>query len=49
VVRGTVKRLSEKGYGFITPEHGDEDIFVHYTDIEGRRPKGSGVSREARE
>ena len=36
MVRGTVKWFSEeKGYGFIEPDNSAEEIFVHYTDIEG--------------
>ncbi|RLC90364.1 MAG: cold-shock protein [Chloroflexi bacterium] len=33
---GTVKWFNEKkGYGFITPENGESDVFVHFTDVTG--------------
>jgi cold shock protein len=51
---GTVKWFNDaKGYGFITPEEGSKDLFVHHSSIVGNGYKslaeGAKVEFEQRE
>ena len=54
MANGIVKWFNDdKGYGFITPDEGSKDLFVHHSNITGdgfkSLPEGARVQFEARE
>jgi CspA family cold shock protein len=32
-MQGTIKRLTDRGFGFIAPEDGSADLFFHATEL----------------
>ena len=47
---GTVKFFNDaKGFGFITPEHGGKDVFVHANNLIDEINEGDKVSYEEEE
>lgn len=34
-MKGTIARLTDRGFGFITPEDGGKDVFFHARELQG--------------
>ena len=34
MAQGTIKRLTDRGFGFIAPEGGDKDLFFHAKELQ---------------
>ena len=47
---GTVKFFNiSRGYGFITPDDGSKDVFVHQNDLKDKITEGDKVSYDVEE
>ena len=42
-MNGTIKTLTDKGFGFITPENGEKDVFFHNSALIGVQYDGLKV------
>ena len=34
-MKGKIKRIDDRGFGFIAPEEGEKDVFFHANDLTG--------------